>query len=223
MNVFLPGFPEPVLPSKIICIGRNYAEHVREMGDEPGPPEEPVVFLKPPSALIGHKQAIILPPESADVHHELEIVVAIGKRGRRVSESEAADFVAGYALGIDVTARDLQKQAKDRRAAWSIAKGIDTFAPVGTFVPAADVRDPQNLELALFINGERRQFGNTRDMLFTVPQLISYVSRFFTLEPGDLLFTGTPEGVGPLQDGDELVARATGLPTLELTVRRDTQ
>lgn len=221
MEITLPSSGLTVRPSKLLCIGRNYASHVAEMKSEIL--EEPVVFLKPSTALVGQGGRIVLPPMSNDVHHEVELVVAIGRGGKNIAESEALEYVDGYAVGLDMTARDLQARAKQQGLPWSIAKGFDTFAPVGAFTPAHKVRNPQRLDVQLSVNGTVRQRGNTADMLFPVARLIAYCSRIFTLLPGDLLFTGTPEGVGPVQDGDVLEARITGLPELRVKVKREVE
>ncbi len=206
-------------PSKILCIGRNYAEHAREMAAEV--PAEPLVFLKPPSALVADGGTVVLPRQSRDVHHELELVVVIGEGGRYVAEERALEHVAGYAVGLDLTARDLQAAAKAARAPWSVAKGFDTFAPLGAVAPAHVVGDPQRLELTLKVNGEVRQHGTTADMLFPVATLVAYLSTVFTLEEGDLIYTGTPEGVGPVLAGDVLEASCTNVPTLTVTARAE--
>ncbi|HEX9950893.1 MAG TPA: fumarylacetoacetate hydrolase family protein [Rubricoccaceae bacterium] len=214
-------------PGKILCIGRNYAEHVREMGDvavpeASAPVPDPVVFLKPTTALISDGGEIVLPRQSTDVHHELELVAVIGKGGKHIAESDALSHVAAYALGLDLTARDLQAEAKAAKGPWSIAKGFDTFAPLGPLLDAAQVPDPQALRITLTINGETRQDGTTADMLSSVARLVAFVSSVFTLEPGDLLYTGTPAGVGPVRAGDRLVATGShGLPSLTVTARAE--
>jgi len=210
---------------KILCIGRNYADHAREMGADV--PAEPLVFLKPATALVGSGGEVVLPRQSADVHHELELVAVVGRGGRHIAEADALAHVSGYALGLDLTARDLQAAAKAARAPWTIAKGFDTFAPLGDVLPADALGDPQAVEIALMINGETRQRGTTGDMLFPVARLIAFLSSVFTLEPGDLVYTGTPEGVGPVASGDVLTATgrslATGaeLPALTVTARAE--
>lgn len=183
-------------------------------------PEEPVVFLKPSTALIPSGGEVHLPPHSTNVHHEVELVVVLGREGKDIKEADALGYVAAYAVGLDMTARDLQGVAKQKGHPWSVAKGFDTFAPLGDLVPAEAVPDPQALELRVTVNGATRQHGFTRDMVFPVATLIAYCSRIFTLEPGDLLFTGTPDGVGPVVDGDVLEATVTGFPTLRVTARR---
>ena len=216
MTISLPD-GRALRPSKILCIGRNYADHVREMGDVEGLPAEPVVFLKPPSALLAGGGTVELPKQSGDVHHEVELVAVIGTGGKHLSEADALGHVAGYALGLDLTARDIQRKAKDAGKPWSVAKGFDTFAPLGPVVAADQVGDVQRLDLQLQVNGEVRQSGNTGQMLFPVARLVALLSDIFTLEPGDLIYTGTPEGVGPVRDGDRLEATGTGLAPL--TVR----
>lgn len=205
-------------PGKLVCIGRNYAKHAAELGN--AVPSEPMIFLKPASSLVASGEDIIIPTRSSDVHHEVELVCLIGEAGKDIPESEALDHVAGYAVGLDMTARDIQQKAKDKGHPWSVAKGFDTFAPLGTFIPASDVADPQDLTIRLTVNGELRQEGHTSDMIFPVARLIAFCSTIFTLMPGDLLFTGTPEGVGPIEEGDWLEATIEGLPVLHAGVRR---
>ena len=225
MNLTLPD-GRTVRPGKILCIGRNYAEHVREMGDVAVPAPEavpdPVVFLKPTTSLLPDGGEIVLPRQSDDVHHELELVAVVGTGGRHIAESDALSHVAAYALGLDLTARDLQAAAKANKGPWSIAKGFDTFAPLGPLVSAADVPDPQSVRITLTVNGETRQDGTTADMLTPVAGLVAFLSSVFTLEPGDLIYTGTPQGVGPVNPGDRLVATGShGLPTLSVTARAE--
>ena len=194
-------------PSKIVCVGRNYLAHARELGNEV--PEQPLLFLKPPSALIADGEAIVLPPESAQVEHEGEIAVVIGSRARHVSPERALEHVAGYAPLNDVTARDLQKTDGQ----WTRAKGFDTFCPLGEIAPAGDL-DPQSLEIVCRVNGEVRQHGRATEMAFPIPELIAYISRVMTLEVGDVIATGTPAGVGPLRAGDAVEVEIPGLATL---------
>lgn len=188
----------------IFCIGRNYAEHAKELQNEV--PDRPIVFLKPASSIIRDGDSIVLPPQSREVHHEVELVAAIGKGGKNIPENEALSHVAGYGIGIDVTARDLQREAKEKSHPWTVAKGFDTFAPISDFIPADTIESRQDMEITLAVNGELRQQGNTRDMIFPVSELVAYLSTVFTLSPGDLIFTGTPEGVSSIQKGDQIVA-----------------
>jgi len=201
----------PVLPGKILCIGRNYAAHARE--HEAEVPEVPLLFLKPPSSIIGPGDAILLPPQSQQVEHEAELVVVIGKRGRWIQPEEVQDHILGYTIGNDVTARDLQF----RDGQWTRSKGFDTFCPIGPWIETEF--DPSDAMITCHVNDEMRQMASTRDMVFRVRQLIAYASSVMTLEPGDLLFTGTPAGVGPLQQGDEVRVNIEGLGELRNPVK----
>lgn len=200
----------PVLPSKIIGIGRNYRKHAAELKNEV--PEEPLMFFKPPSSLLDPGGTVQLPPESERVDYEGELVVVIGQRCRRVSAAQAREAIFGYSIGCDVTARDLQQKDKQ----WTRAKGFDTFCPLGPFV--VSLKDPGGLSLQLTVNGQLRQDGSTADMIFDVPTLVAYASQSMTLEPGDLIYTGTPEGVGPLQHGDDVRVRIENLGELAFHV-----
>lgn len=202
--------------NSIFCIGRNYAKHAEELNNEV--PSEPMVFLKPNSSIIFDGEIISIPSQSNEVHHEVELVVTIGKEGKNIAESDALDYVAGYGIGIDVTARDIQQQAKDKSHPWSVAKGFDTFAPVSNFVAADEVDNPQDLELSISVNDTIRQHGYTKHMIFSVPTLISYLSDIFTLQPGDLIFTGTPEGVSPIKAGDQIEATLHSHTSLTVSV-----
>jgi acylpyruvate hydrolase len=218
MDITLPSTGLTTIPGKIICIGRNYAKHAAEMGS--AVPDEPMLFLKPPTALVGNGGTVLLPEKSTDVHHEVELVAVIGRGGKDIPRESALEHVDGYAVGLDMTARDIQSAAKKKGHPWSVAKGFDTFAPLGEIVSAKEVGDPQELRVTLTVNGATRQDGSTADMIFSVADLVAYCSTIFTLMPGDLIYTGTPEGVGPVQDGDELVATVTGLPELRVRVKR---
>jgi 2-keto-4-pentenoate hydratase/2-oxohepta-3-ene-1,7-dioic acid hydratase in catechol pathway len=195
-------------PTKIVCVGRNYAAHARELGNDV--PERPLLFLKPPSALIASGEPIVLPLDSQRVEHEGEIGLVIGRRTRDVSEAEALDAIAGYVALNDVTARDLQKLDVQ----FTRAKGFDTFCPVGALIPAQHVAEWRDLEIICRVNGEERQRGFAHDMVFGMPMLVAYISRIMTLEPGDIIATGTPEGVGPLHAGDEVEVELRGLDVL---------
>jgi 2-keto-4-pentenoate hydratase/2-oxohepta-3-ene-1,7-dioic acid hydratase in catechol pathway len=196
----------PAEPSKIICIGRNYAEHAKEHDVEV--PKVPLIFLKPPSALLDPGGTIILPPHSQQVEHEAELVVVIGKRGHNITAQDAQGHVFGYTVGNDVTARDLQKSDGQ----WTRAKGFDTFCPFGPWVDTEF--DPADAVITCKVSGQPRQMASTRDMVFTVSQLIAFISSVMTLEPGDLIFTGTPAGVGPLKPGDTVEVEIEGLGKL---------
>jgi acylpyruvate hydrolase len=189
----------------VYCIGRNYAEHAKELGN--AVPAEPVVFIKPRSSLVLDGGPIQLPVRSRRVDHECEIVVALGAGGRNFSLADAEKAIAGYAVGIDVTARDLQDEAKKKALPWAVSKGFESFAPVGRFVPSSRVLKPEELSITLEVRNELRQKGAVSQMLWGIPHLIAHLSRIFLLESGDLIFTGTPPGVGPLHPGDSLQAR----------------
>jgi 2-keto-4-pentenoate hydratase/2-oxohepta-3-ene-1,7-dioic acid hydratase in catechol pathway len=200
----------------VYCIGRNYVAHARELNNEV--PDKPLVFLKPASS-ITYEGPIQMPEQSNDVHHEVELVVALGNGGKNIPEKKALDHVAGYTVGIDITARDIQARAKEKGHPWAVAKGFDTFAPLAPFVPVKEVLDPQSLELSLEVNGEIRQKDSTNLMIFPVGELISYLSTIFRLRPGDLIFTGTPKGVSPLRSGDHVEAAINkSLAQLEMKV-----
>lgn len=216
MKISIPGEDRSRPVGKLLCIGRNYADHADEIGR--AVPAEPMVFLKPASAIIRDGDTIQLPPQSTDVHHEVELVAVIGEGGRNISQADALEVVEAYAVGLDMTARDLQNEAKENRHPWSVAKGFDTFAPLGPLTPAEEVGNPQNLTLRLRVNGEVRQEDHTRNMIFSVADLVAYCSQIFTLTPGDLLYTGTPSGVGPVEAGDELEATAGPCPPLRVRV-----
>lgn len=201
---------------KIICVGRNYAAHARELKNDI--PAEPVIFLKPDTALLPGRNPFFLPDFSNDVHHELELVVRISRLGKNIEERFAHRYYNEVSVGIDFTARDLQSACKDKGLPWEIAKAFDGSAPVGKMVGLEGL-EVQNLEIALEKNGSEVQSVNTGEMLFTVDAIIAYVSRFFTLKIGDLIFTGTPAGVGPVKKGDELVAKLNGKTLLKVPVR----
>jgi 2-keto-4-pentenoate hydratase/2-oxohepta-3-ene-1,7-dioic acid hydratase in catechol pathway len=197
----------PVQPTKILCVGRNYVAHAKEHDAEV--PEVPLLFLKPPSSVIGPGETILLPPQSRQVEHEAELAVVIGKRGRWIASQEAMDYVLGYTVANDITARDLQR----RDGQWSRAKGFDTFCPIGPWIETEF--EPADALITCHVNGEMRQMGSTRDMVFQIRQLVAYASSVMTLEPGDLLLTGTPAGVSPLIAGDVVEVTIEGLGSLK--------
>lgn len=201
-----------MVPTKIVCIGWNYRSHVKELESEL--PREPTVFLKPPSCLIGDGDDIVIPEGVTNVQHEVELAVVFGKRCRHVSEDEAMSCISHVAVFNDVSARDMQNAARRSGNTWDLSKGMDTFGPMSEPVPVGEVGDLQDLELVLTVNGEVRQRGFTRDMIFPVARLISYVTRFMTMEPGDILITGTPEGVSEIRPGDTVVAEIMGVGRL---------
>ena len=203
----------PSQPSKIVCVGRNYVEHAKELGNEV--PKVPLIFLKPPSAIISNGETVMLPPQSQQVEHEAELVVVIGKRGRYVTAEEAKSYILGYTVGNDVTARDLQKTDGQ----WTRAKGFDTFCSFGPWIDTDF--DPSDAVVTCRVNGQMRQMASTRDMVFNVGTLIAYISSVMTIEPGDLIFTGTPAGVGELRDGDDVVVEIEGLGALRNPVKAE--
>jgi 2-keto-4-pentenoate hydratase/2-oxohepta-3-ene-1,7-dioic acid hydratase in catechol pathway len=204
----------PVTPSKIVCVGRNYREHVKEMGSKL--PSEPLLFFKPPSSLLAPGGIVRMPAASARVDYEGELALVVGRRVHNLKAENWRDAIRGYTLANDVTARDLQ--AKDGQ--WSRAKGFDTFCPVGPIV--SDELDPvSGLTLETRVNGELRQHGSTLDFIFSIPELLAYISSIFTLEPGDLILTGTPSGIGPLKAGDLVEVSIPGLGVLANTVQLD--
>ena len=205
----------PVEPSKIICVGRNYRDHAKELGNEV--PAEPLLFFKPPSSLLPPGGIIRLPKVSERVDFEGELAVIIGKRARKLSAGDdLSDYILGYTLANDVTARDLQK--KDGQ--WTRAKGFDTFCPVGPIVKT-NLDPAAGLTIETHVNGELRQHGSTADFIFTLPVLLEYITAAITLEPGDLLLTGTPAGVGPLKLGDVVEISVPGLGRLRNSVQPD--
>jgi 2-keto-4-pentenoate hydratase/2-oxohepta-3-ene-1,7-dioic acid hydratase in catechol pathway len=197
----------PLVPGKIVCVGRNYADHARE--HEAEVPEVPLLFLKPPSAVIGPRAPIVLPPQSQQVEHEAELAVVIGKRARAIVPEEAREYIFGYTAANDVTARDLQR--KDGQ--WTRAKGFDTFCPLGPWIDTET--DPADLRITCRVNGQIRQLASTREMVFSVYQLVAFISGIMTLEVGDVLLTGTPAGVGGLQAGDTVQVEIEGIGILE--------
>lgn len=207
-NPTIRGLGAEIPIHTIFCIGRNYAEHARELKNEI--PTTPVIFTKPVSTIVYDGDSVILPHHSNNVHHEAELVVAIAREGKNIPESDALNYVAGYAIGIDMTARDVQNKLKDKGNPWELAKGPDTFAPLGNFIPPEQIGDPAAIDIELSVNGVVRQKGTTADMLFPVDVLISVLSEYFTLYPGDLIFTGTPEGVSRVQEGDRIEAAIAG-------------
>jgi 2-keto-4-pentenoate hydratase/2-oxohepta-3-ene-1,7-dioic acid hydratase in catechol pathway len=200
-------------PSKIVCVGKNYAKHAAEMGGEV--PDEPLIFLKAPSSLIREGDKIVMPTWAGRIDYEGEIAVVIGRRATRISAEEGWDYVEGFLPLNDVTARDLQ--ASDNQ--WSRAKGFDTFCPVGSVTPIGDV-DLDKLAVTTRVNGEIRQHGEISDMVFSIPVILEYITRAMTLEPGDIVATGTPDGIGPLQPGDQVEVEVVGVGVVSNPVVR---
>ena len=201
---------------KIVCLLRNYADHARELGNDV--PDDISFFLKPPTTIIRDGGDIIIPPESEDVHHEVELAVIIGKEGHFIEKERAMEYVLGYAILIDVTARDIQARAKKAGKPWTIAKGYDSFAPMSSIIAKSKISNPHDLNIWLRVNGESRQKSSTGMMLFRIPEIIAAMSRVMTLEPGDVIATGTPDGVSRIVAGDEIEAGIDGLGTLSVGV-----
>ncbi|KAL6494526.1 Acylpyruvase fahd1, mitochondrial [Orobanche gracilis] len=206
------------LSTKIVAVGRNYAAHAKELGN--AVPKEPVLFLKPTSSYMENGGTIKIPHNEGSLHHEVELAVVIGKKALDVPQSSAMDYVAGYALALDMTARDLQAAAKSAGLPWTLAKGQDTFTPISSILPKAQVPNPDDLELWLKVDDEIRQKGSTKDTIFKIPFLISHISSIMTLFEGDVILTGTPPGVGPVKEGQTITAGITGLVDVKFNVEK---
>jgi acylpyruvate hydrolase len=204
---------------KIICLARTYAEHAREMNATVT--EDPLLFLKPTSSVIYDHGTIIIPKRSQCLHHEVELGIILGKKGKNIREEKAMQYVLGYLVALDITARDIQSVSKKNGWPWAIAKGFDTFAPLSDAVTKEKVPDPQNLDLMLKINGTVKQSANTNQMIYSIERIISFISEIMTLEAGDLILTGTPEGVGEIKEGDVLEAQLDSLCRLTIDVKRE--
>jgi len=202
---------------KIICVGRNYVDHIQELNNEQ--PDDPVIFLKPETAIPLKNEPFFYPDFSQDVHHEVEVLVKISRVGKNIEEKFAHKYYDEIGVGIDFTARDLQSKLKAKGLPWELAKAFNGSAPMSGFVPKSEFADLQNLNFRLEVNGETRQQGNTSLMLFRIDYLISFVSRYFMLQQGDVIFTGTPKGVGPVQVGDTLTAYLEDRKMLEIAVK----
>ncbi|HYF70022.1 MAG TPA: fumarylacetoacetate hydrolase family protein [Ohtaekwangia sp.] len=203
---------------RIFAIGRNYAEHIQELNNER--PDEPVIFTKPDTALIRNNAAFYYPDFSSDIHYEGELVLRICKEGKNIQEKFASKYYDSIGIGIDFTARDLQQKAKEKGLPWDIAKGFNGSAPVSDkFIPLTEIKEPKNINFSLKVDGQIKQQGNTSMMLFNFDYIISYLSRFFTLRPGDFIFTGTPKGVGPVKVGNVLTAYIEDEKLLEVEIR----
>lgn len=215
-SLAVAGSSERFPVRRIFCVGRNYAEHAREMGFDPDR-EPPFFFMKPADAVREPADGFPYPSRSDNVHHEVELVVALGKGGKDVSKEQALELVYGYAIGLDMTRRDLQGAMKKAGRPWEAGKAFDASAPCGALQPAADVGHPDKGAIAMTVNGQTRQTGDLSELIWSVPETIEHLSALFELKPGDLIFTGTPAGVGPVLPGDLMVARIEGLG--EITVR----
>jgi fumarylpyruvate hydrolase len=202
---------------RIFCVGRNYAEHAREMGHDPNR-EPPFFFMKPASAIVTDNADFPYPSATKDVHHEMELVVAIGKGGANIPSAKALDHVYGYAVGLDMTRRDLQGEAKKMGRPWDTGKAFDHSAPCSAVVPAAKIGHPAKGKIWLKVNGEMRQEGDLSQLIWNIPDTIAYLSTLFTLAPGDLIYSGTPAGVGPVKKGDALEGGVDGVGTIKFKV-----
>ncbi|HEU5148572.1 MAG TPA: fumarylacetoacetate hydrolase family protein [Chryseosolibacter sp.] len=203
---------------RIFAVGRNYAEHIKELNNER--PDEPVIFTKPDTALLRNGAPFYYPDFSKDIHHEVELVLRICKEGKNIQEKFAGKYFDAVGIGVDFTARDLQQKAKEKGLPWDIAKGFNGSAPISEkFIPVAEFKNLKDVNFSLSINGGIRQQGNTSLMIFSFEYVISYLSRFFTLRTGDLIFTGTPKGVGPVHTGDTLSAYIENEKLLEFEVK----
>lgn len=201
---------------KILCIGRNYVDHIKELGNEA--PSAPVIFMKPASSVIAKGEEVVIPAYSDNCHHEAELALLVGKTCKYIGENAALSCLAGYGVAIDLTLRDVQDGLKKKGLPWEIAKGFDTACPLSEFVPATQVSDPQNLTITMKVNGEIRQNGCTSLMIHPAAKIISYLSTIFTLEPGDVILTGTPAGVSRIVAGDRLTAEIGGIGKIEVSV-----
>jgi acylpyruvate hydrolase len=213
----IPAIGQQFPIGKIVCLARNYAEHARELGNET--PAAPVLFMKPASSVIADGEAVVIPAYSQECHYEVELALLIGKRAHNVKEDTAMEHLAGYGVAIDMTLRDVQNGLKAKGLPWEVAKGFDTACPLSDFVPADTVGDPHNLRLSLTVNGEKRQDGCSCDMINRIPRIIAHVSGIFTLEPGDVILTGTPAGVGPVVAGDVMEAAIEHVGRLRISVQ----
>ena len=202
---------------KLVCLARTYKKHAQEMNSEI--PKEPLLFLKPTSSIIFNGDAIKIPKISKCIHHEVELRIVIGKKCKNISKKDAMNYVLGYLVALDITARDIQTELKKKGWPWGIAKGFDTFAPISNVVLKENVPNPQNLDISLKVNGEIKQSSNTSNMIFSIEEIIEFISQIMTLEPGDLIMTGTPEGVGEIKSGDILEANLGDIFSLKVDVK----
>ena len=200
---------------KIICVGRNYADHAKELGNST--PKEPVIFCKPDSAILQPRNPFVIPPWTKEVHHELELIMRIGKVGKYIEPKYALSYVDSISVGIDFTARDIQSELKKAGLPWEKAKGFDGSAAIGKWIKGSP--NKKNYEIQLLKNNDLVQKGNTRDFIFSIEELICHVSQFFTLKSGDIIFTGTPSGVASVEVGDELICKLDGNSLLSLSIR----
>ena len=214
--IFKDGINRNISIGKLVCLARTYKKHAQEMNSDI--PKEPLLFLKPSSSVIFNGNSIQLPKISKCIHHEVELAVVIGKKCKNVLKKDAKDYILGYAVALDITARDIQNELKKKGWPWGIAKGFDTFAPLSDVILKEDIPNPQNLDISLKVNGKVKQSSNTINMIFTIEEIIEYITKIMTLEPGDLIMTGTPEGVGEIVTGDILDAKLGKMLSLKVNV-----
>jgi len=215
--VFKDKIEEKIQIGKLVCLARSYRKHAEEM--RTNVTEDPLLFLKPASSIIFNGDSILIPKMSKCLHHEVEMGIVIGKKCKNVSQKTSLDYVLGYLVCLDITARDIQDKAKKNSWPWTIAKGFDTFAPISDVVLKDKIKNPNNLDLSLKVNGEIKQSSNTKYMIYSVERIIEFVSSIMTLEKGDLIMTGTPEGVGEIVAGDILEAKLDDYCFLKVDVR----
>jgi len=216
-TVAIAGSQDRFPVRRIYCVGRNYASHVREMGHDPDR-DLPFFFMKPPDAIVESEGSVAYPPQTANLHHEMELVAAIGRQGADITADEANGSIWGYGVGIDLTRRDLQEEAKNQGRPWDAGKGFDQSAPISALHPAAEIGHPSTGRIWLEVNGEIRQDSDIDKLIWSVPEVIAHLSGLFTLEPGDLIYTGTPAGVGPVVAGDRLTGGVDGVDTLIIDI-----
>ena len=215
--IFKNGSNKKLAIGKLVCLARTYHKHAEEMNTKVT--EKPLLFLKPASSVIFNNEYIVLPSISKSVHHEVELCIVISEKCRKVKRMNAMYYVLGYCLGLDITARDIQSVAKKNGWPWGIAKGFDTFAPISSVVLKEKIRDPHNLDIWLKVNGKLRQNSNTKYMIYTIGEIIEFVSNIMTLHPGDMIMTGTPEGVAEIKKGDKIEAKLGNICSLIVYVK----
>ena len=202
---------------KVVCVGQNYQQHIAELKSKKS--KDPLLFLKPSTSILHEGEEIILPEFSNEVHHETELAFLVGKKGKNILKTEWKNYIIGAGIALDLTLRDVQREAKKYGNPWTISKGFDGSLPISQFVPLEGISDVQNLTIELYVNNALRQNGYTGDMIWPVDELVSFISKIFTLEPGDIILTGTPEGVGELNSGDHLKAIISEVGMMEFHVR----
>lgn len=215
--VFSDGIKKKLVIGKLVCLARTYYKHAKEMNTKIT--EKPILFLKPSSSVIFNNESIVIPSISKSVHHEVELCIVIGKKCCKVKRIDAMNYILGYCLGLDITARDIQSVAKKNGWPWSIAKGFDTFAPISSVFLKEKISDPHNLDIWLKVNGKLRQISNTKYLIYKIDEIIEFVSSIMTLQPGDMIMTGTPEGVGEIKRGDRIEAKLGNICSLNVFVK----